>query len=238
MKLILTNMILALLAAPAFAAPAPYALECADLNQLKSSTKHCYDNELTLEAGVLCVNKMDSLVKEKTKKLKEALAALQTGNHAQSQKMGEALMSYEAQEAELLRLLETTKVATRNIRGYLDNLVFPEHWDHEEEIKDYGAFFNAHSCFAEPREILFQTLEDVVVMKADLTETLELARSMKQKSASRKTGLGDNGSLTTQVTGGKASAGAPARVPAGKNPPKRNTITGVEQDKAKRNQKK
>lgn len=233
------KLLLLMILAPgsALAAPSPYPLDCASLEQLKAGTKHCYDNELTLEAGVLCVNKMDALVKEKTKKLKEALAALQTGNHAQSQKMGEALMSYEAQEAELLRLLETTKVATRNIRGYLDNLVFPDHWDHEQEIQDYGAFFNAHSCFAEPREILFQTLEDVVVMKADLNDTLELARAMKQKSASRKTGLGENGSMTSKVTGGKSSAGAPARVPAGKQPVKRSTITGVEQDKAKRKQK-
>lgn len=234
-KLLLTTI---LASGTALAAPPPYPLDCASLDQLKAGTKHCYDNEVTLEAGVLCVNRMDALVKEKTKKLKEALAALQSGNHAQSQKMGEAQMSYEAQEAELLRLLETTKVATRNIRGYLDNLVFPDHWDHEQEIQDYGAFFNAHSCFAEPREILFQTLEDVVVMKADLTETLELARSMKKKSAARKTGLGENESMTTKVTGGKASIGAPKRVPAGKQPVKRSTITGVEQDKAKRQKQK
>lgn len=220
--------------ASAAAAPiVPYPLSCQEADSLKDSVKSCGDNEILVEAGVHCVMQIEALVKEKSAVLKKKLEELRTANHQQKEKMQEAQQSYAAQEQELRRLIATAKTASKSIRGYLDNVIFPDHWDHEAEIKDYGKFFDSEQCYAEPREILFETLEDVDIILSDLGDTLDLTLGLQNKSQTRKTGF-DSDKKLEKASGGKNAPKALTKT--GKSKKAGNTITGIKEDEKKRQQ--
>lgn len=216
-------------------APAPYQISCQAAEALKESADSCEDNELYAEAAVICLEQTENLVKEKSEALKKSLEALRTNSNQQTQKLSEAQKSYATQEEELLRLIETVKTTSDQIKGYANDIVYPEHWDHEESITDYNEFFESEACYAENRETLFEALEDADIMKSELMDTLALARSLKARSTKSGAGLD---SLSAPAVKSTTGAGAVDQVKNGKSKNDSSTITGVEEDKKKQAPKK
>lgn len=216
------------------------ALACPSLSSLDSEEDNCTDNGKYVDAGIGCFLEFEGMVK---KDAGEAFVKMSQSNkkhvggkaNSQASGMAGATADLKISEATLDMLIAAGKIAQKSLDGYSRNIYFPEEWDAPEELIGNGLdYLNSSACYAEPRDMLQDMKDRTDRYVKDLEKAKKAVVAMKGVTDSRDQNLDSANNVRKPAgKGGKASAPVPAR----KQVQKRSTITGVEQDKAKRNQK-
>lgn len=235
MREFLRMLIWILLAAGSAPLQARAGYYCANPAAVARKAYDCTMNEHVSEAGVLCLNKLEAEIEA----AKAAVGAAAAVNSAQSQasqrgKEANARADYNFSLATLNLLIANAEKAQLEVI-YFDKRVLslPEDWD-EPEITGLTpeAYLKSVPCFNDNRKVLSDVLLDFDVYISDLKFARDSAQKLKQGTEQNMDSL-DNGSLPGKVSA-KAAAGA-GTMKGSKPKNHGQTITGYEQDKAKRN---
>ncbi len=224
------------LAALLLALPAQ-ALACPSLARLDDENDSCEDNGKYVDAGAACFLDFEGMVK---KDAGEAFVKMSQSNkkhvggakNSQASGMAGATADLKISEATLDLLIAAGKIAMKNLDGYSRNIYFPEEWDAPEELIGKGIdYLNSSPCYAEPRDILKDMNERTAKYVRDLEAAKKAVVAMKNITTTRDQNL-DSAHVVRKpaATNGKGETRVPAKKASGKN----SSITGVEQDKAKR----
>jgi hypothetical protein len=190
-------------------APSPFA--CAPLASLNSRAQECDDNVVYAEAGVLCLRKLQNLVKEKQQAAKKALRAsneahLSGGKNSQAAGQAGAASDYNISSEVLDELISAAKQANGQVSGYLDHIYMPEDMYLVDNGLDPDDILLENACYAENQEVLVMVESDINDIIKDLEATKAASGKLQGQSSgnhSDQSSLTDTGHVDTR---GKASA--------------------------------
>lgn len=232
-------MLLRILILVALALAPAGAIACPSLNSLDNENDNCEANGKYVDAGIACFMDFEGMVR---KDAGEAFVKMSQSNkkhvgsnrNSQASGMAGATADMKISEAALNALILAGKLALRNLDGYSRNIYFPEEWDAPPALIGNGLdYLNSSPCYAEPRDMLQDMQKRTANYIKDLENAKKAVVAMKAITTRRDQNLGNSSSLTSvRQPSSRGKMGAP--VPARKQEKKGNTITGVEQDKAKR----
>lgn len=226
---------LALLPATTLAAPPVFA--CRGLAGLKENAESCRDNKTFGQAGLDCYNALQRAIQARAAAAKAQMAAsnvakIDNAGNQQNHNFQGAHADYGISQDALTELIANARLAHGSVDGYLNNIIFPEDFDAPEElIGDMFEFIDSEPCYNENR----LGLED---LKKRIEKNIKELEAAKAASLARANVSGHRethtGSLTQPVAHGAAGIGAGTPVPSGHARNPASSITGVQEDKAKR----
>lgn len=183
-------------AAPAKRAQTPFA--CAPLAGLNSRAQECDDNVVYAEAGVLCLRKLQDLVKEKQQAAKIAMRAsneahLSGGKNSQAAGQAGAASDYNISSEVLDQLIASAKQANSQVGGYLDHIYMPEDIYLVDNGYDPDDILMENACYSENKEVLVMVESDI----NDIIKELEATKAASGKLQGQSSGNhSDHTSLT------------------------------------------
>ncbi len=209
---------------------------CADLSTLRDHVQSCEDNQFYAAQGILCMKKLKSDVDKAASDLGKTLSAQIS---AQNQSFDTSGANFQAARAKIDSLLALVALSKGELREYKRNLLLPEDADNPEITgPNLGDFLQANECYADQQEVLDMVLADVDVMEKELRMAREVASlsaaDMEEKSANVQA----LPATAVQPQGyGQGSITTPAARPSGSSPSAGSGISGIEEDRRKREQK-
>lgn len=220
----------------AFGSTAQAELACRSAAELSQSVEYCDDNFDYYDAAKECQEKYLAEVKVEQAKIKKALEAqskLLTVD-AQNKKMSESVKALTDSIDTLEYLAEYGKQVHSEIEDYVYELVLPA-FDEQEgnanlEDPKVKAEFMKRECYGGPTEDMEALELEMRPVIADLEKTKDEAIRLRALTGADEGNLGSIGGA--KAASSKAAEKAPIK--AGKSKKSESTITGVEEDKAKR----
>lgn len=203
--------------------------QCKSREELDRATTECADNEAYAEAGVLCLEKLQALVK---KTQAEASAAMNASNAAhsggQENKFAGAESNYAIGVDALDRLIKAATEANAQVANYVKDIYAPEDF-HLAEVPgfDRDEILLGEDCYRENRETLLWVEQDIDQILDDLKAARKEAASHGAVSGTGKKGQGSSTPGVSLSNGGNTTTGAG---PKGKQP-RSSDISGTEKKK-------
>lgn len=153
-------------------APEKYCQPAAEVEKKVSS---CKDNSKFLRAAIECVKKLKA---ERQLVLGGLQSRIQNQSvDGQNSALQKAQKTYEESQKAYDYLFQIGKVAMKEIDAYFDEIVYPDHYDSDEEIL-------SSPCYKEvavPLDRLAQEVEDLTVDAAGKWETFDFNRQELDK---------------------------------------------------------
>lgn len=218
------NALLVFVALAKAAAPPHY---CDPPDAVRAQAQICENNDLFAKRGSACRDSLKAEIAKEGALLRGQLAATESAK--QSGHLESASTDYATSSAHLAELLGLADLAIGDVRAYLADFALPED-AYQPRITGASPRGNAQlaSCYKRPRKSLKKVLADLETERASLAAAKSASDARMGKSRFRKNGL----------TGGNAPAlsgrGAGSGTKTGPATNGASTITGVEDDKAKR----
>ena len=209
------------------------AIVCPSMLDSKKPLTRCEDNFALANSAMDCVDRFDAAIRTTKAKLEKLLKARVKAVKETNQAtvFNESDASYREVRDELKTLILDGAVAALATQFMLDNLFYPEDFDNPETTGvTPELYLKREPCFAAPKYAMQNSVLLIRKMQMDLKK-LETAAGLNETSSETRAVQVQGVSETLPVAGthGKG-AETPKRKP--KNTP--SDITGVKEDKAKR----
>jgi hypothetical protein len=169
------------------AAPARADFACHDFAHLPFQAEDCDDNEKVGQDALECVRSYHAHVqKAQADVLAKFQAQIAQLKNQQSDSFDRTQAGYEDARKKLDALISDGHVAHAAVDDLLDNLAFPEDYDHPEITgKKTEAYLATSKCYSIPRRVLQQSQVMIDKMLDDLAATKVSVQSMGNGSGTR-----------------------------------------------------
>jgi hypothetical protein len=195
--------------------------------------------------GVECYRAFQGAVKSNAAATQLGMLALNAASstnsgNGQSQKFANSAADLSASEASLAALIAAGQQARASVDTYLHGIYLPEDYnmeddDFQEMFGSADEFLNGQPCFYDNEQNLKGLLRKFDTDLAQLAKTKAAVTVMRATNSAHVT---DTTSLNAATASG-TSRGSAGQAPTARGTPKppASSITGVEQDRAKQQQK-
>lgn len=205
---------------------------CSPIDRIEEELYSCEENDLFLQHGEACLDKLDA----ESKSVSGFLPAVFSKNLDQRQagRFDSSVHDEQKASAALAYLIGTTELAMREIQQYRENLALPP--DHDEDDVtggDVAGYVESVDCYAANKRNLNSLLADFDRRLGELRNAKQVADANAAKSQLHRRNIDASSAAEVKVLAGKGQGSV--RAPASsKTPRKASTITGVEIERDKR----
>lgn len=235
-----TPLLLALTLLPA-AAHADNA--CEPLAKLTAQVNYCDENVAFVAPARACFDRFKKAVDAENRKIQKTLDAVvkKAKGSAQDEDFATTMAALASADTTLTELIAYGKQAHTEIEDYGYDLVlpiyeaYPEDFDVDPWSNAGQKLFREKECYGEPAQHLDNVRARIRPIVAELEKTQKKVKALHAANSAKKSNLDSvNPNAGAEKTSGQGAAAPAAKSGKAKN--KSSTITGVEEDKAKKDQ--
>ena len=176
-----------------------FDIECKSVARMSEFVFSCADMSIYSEAGVDCLERLESYVSEQKRDLDQKFKkALKATSNSQSAEINTTTKDYQASKEALTKLIANAKFAKLNVQNYIKNIAFPR--TSQNKIPDVHRYLTQQICYADTRTILGWVVQDIDQMIKDFEKGKIATNYLKSKSQEKYNLVNSDGSAKAANT--------------------------------------